>query len=317
MSHPRVSILTITYNQSDYIGPCIESVLSQTFSDWEMVIVDDGSEDDTFEKARSFSDKRILPLRVPHGGIERLKENYGLALGHSSGPLLAILDGDDWWPADKLEAEVPAFDDPSVAMAFGSADLYNESNEFIGSARVPEFAAGLRSGKAIIDRILNTGYFPFSVTTMVRRSAIEALGGFIQPTGLPLVDVPTWLHVLCGARSFGFQQILGCYRIHQKSVCQSRSAEIARGQMCYNEHFLEANWEKMGLSVESLPRYNRGLRAYHHHRRGMLDLMENNGRSSLKYFLEAFNEGGLLRKVKAGFRISHLAFRLLKRKEST
>ncbi|MBI5586256.1 MAG: glycosyltransferase [Deltaproteobacteria bacterium] len=311
---PRVDVLTITYNQERYIGQCVESVLSQKFEDWRLLIVDDGSEDRTTEIIESYDDERILLIKAEHRGIEKLKESYQLLLEQSASPLLAILDGDDWWPADKLEIEVPAFEPSSVALAFGSVKLYNADNEWIATVRLPAFAQGIREGKTILDRMLNRGFFPFSVTTMVRRSALEAVGGFVQPAGLPLVDVPTWMHILGNGHSRGLPEILGCYRVHKESVCQSRSAAIARGQMDYNEKFIEVQRDKMGLSEGAARKYSQRIRAYHHHRRGVLDMLEDNWPESRRHFKEAFREGRLPRKAKTGMRLMQLLWRMFRKR---
>jgi len=101
-----VSVLSPTYQHAAFIGDCIRSVLAQTVQDWEMMIVDDGSEDGTPDIAESFHDPRIVVLRRQHGGVAGLGRAYALAVASSGSPLVAILEGDDTWPPTKLEDQL-------------------------------------------------------------------------------------------------------------------------------------------------------------------------------------------------------------------
>lgn len=306
MSEPKVDILTITYNQERYINKCIDSVLAQTYDNWQMIVVDDGSDDQTRDKIKAYKDDRIVLICLPHRGIEKLKASYGTALEHGHGELLAILDGDDWWPPDKLAIEVPFFQSEQVVLAFGSANLYNEDNRFIKCARLPKFARGLQEGNAIIHKILSEYYFPYSVTTMLRRSAISALGGFVQPEELPLVDLPTWLNLLQNMKCVGIPEVLGCYRVHDESVCRKRSLTIDRQQMNYNEIYLEHNWQKLGFGERAWPAYRKKIHSYNSHKRGVFFMMEKEWAESQSCFKQSFIEGKLLRKIKVSLRIMQM-----------
>ena len=111
---PVVTAIMPTYNHAAFIGQAIESVLAQTFEAWELVVVDDGSADGTPDLARRYRDDRIRVVARDHGGLHRLGEAYRAALEASTAPLVAILEGDDTWPADKLARQAPDFDDQGV-----------------------------------------------------------------------------------------------------------------------------------------------------------------------------------------------------------
>jgi len=117
-TRPLVSILTPTYNHEQFIGSCIESVLRQTYTNWEQLIVDDSSSDRTMEAVQQYSDPRILSWVNTHRGIEGLAHTYNDALTKSKGELIAILEGDDLWPTDKLSFLVPVFSNPNVILAY-------------------------------------------------------------------------------------------------------------------------------------------------------------------------------------------------------
>lgn len=119
---PRVSILVPSYNHAQFLGAAIESVLGQTLEDWELVIVDDGSEDASIETIASYKDQRIT--------FRRNESNLGTygtllrALELSTGELVAVLNSDDVWAPDKLRFQVEAlarnFDAP-LAYSLGRA----------------------------------------------------------------------------------------------------------------------------------------------------------------------------------------------------
>ena len=111
MNPSQVSILIATYNRSRLLPRAIRSVLDQTYSHWELIIADDGSNDSTREVVSDFAsqDKRIIYLSAPHFGSIAKISNFGLKI--AKGKYVAILDDDDWW-ADtrKLEKQVSFLD---------------------------------------------------------------------------------------------------------------------------------------------------------------------------------------------------------------
>jgi len=109
MSSPLVSIISPTYNHEKYIAECILSAQSQTYTYWEMLVVDDGSTDLTLSIARSFAEKdpRIRVFTQKNVGIFRLAETYNFALSQANGKYIAVLEGDDVWLPEKLALQVP------------------------------------------------------------------------------------------------------------------------------------------------------------------------------------------------------------------
>ena len=103
---PKVSIIISTYNGIRYIGETIESVRSQTYTNWELIIIDDGSNDNTCEVITSIKDERIHLCKAGRIGINGRIKNIGLS--KSSGELIAFIDHDDLWAPTKLEKQVAA-----------------------------------------------------------------------------------------------------------------------------------------------------------------------------------------------------------------
>ena len=128
----RVSIITPVYNAEPFIARCMRSVLAQTYTDWEMLIVDDGSTDRTPSIIREFDDARITYIPLQHRGIASLAETYNTALAKASGELVAILEGDDEWPANKLALQVPAFLEDDVVLSWGRGMIIDEADRRSG-----------------------------------------------------------------------------------------------------------------------------------------------------------------------------------------
>ncbi|HET7188328.1 MAG TPA: glycosyltransferase family 2 protein, partial [Gemmatimonadaceae bacterium] len=123
MPRPLVTILSPVYNQERYVAQCIESALAQTYTEWEQIFVDDGSTDGTRDVIARYRDPRIQVIALPHRGLGALAESYNAALAVARGSLVGILEGDDAWPADKLELQVPTFDDPATFLSWGRGAL--------------------------------------------------------------------------------------------------------------------------------------------------------------------------------------------------
>ncbi|WP_240924308.1 glycosyltransferase [Thermococcus sp. 21S7] len=218
MSKPLVSIITPTYNHEKYISECIESVLSQTYPHWEMIIIDDGSTDRTPEIVRRYveSDDRIHYLRQKNKGIWSLRKTYNRALKFADGELIAILEGDDFWPDHKLELQIGAFKDPDVVLSWGKAGIVNED----GSLRaVWDISEDLITSdhNHIFQQLIFRDFIP-AVTVMIRKEALLSIGGFKQPLNLPYVDYPTWLELATIGKFRPVNHILGYWRRHESQA---------------------------------------------------------------------------------------------------
>lgn len=215
---PLVTIVTPAYQQAGYIRRCVESVLAQTYARWELVVVDDGSTDGTPDVVEAYGDPRIRCIRLPHRGLGALADTYNAALSRSSGELVAILEGDDLWPADKLALQVPGFEDGLVALSWGAGNLVDESGQVIETVRRVECEGDRRAFSAadVLRRLALGNFLTPSVTVMVRRAELDAIGGFTQlGTGL-FVDLPTWLRLAAHSRGpfLYLDHVLGCWRRH-------------------------------------------------------------------------------------------------------
>jgi glycosyltransferase involved in cell wall biosynthesis len=221
-TRPLVTIITPAYNHAGFIERCVDGVLSQTYADWEQIVVDDGSTDGTAEIVARYRDPRVRCVRLPHRGLAQLAESYNAALAVSQGSLVAILEGDDAWPAHRLETQVPMFSDPGVFLSWGRAAIVDEhdvrvrkSSTVSTSREHVDFDA-----REVFAWLTRTNALTPSVSVMVRRSALDGLGGFRQTGSSLYVDLPTWLTLtaVTPGRVRFVNRELAFYRVHQNQT---------------------------------------------------------------------------------------------------
>lgn len=222
---PKVSIITLTYNHKAYIGQCIESVMSQTMTDWEMIIVDDGSSDGTDDIVRELKDHRIKFYPRPHRGITSLASNYNLALSHATGQFVAILEGDDYWPPNNLAVLSEALTNSHAVMAYGISQcvdfqgknlerLSYPSSKTMNSRFYPDALANRPVGSAVKAMLMLDTTFSATCGILIRRAALESMGGFQSPRNGVIVDRPTYFHLGLRGEFLFVPEVTGYYRRH-------------------------------------------------------------------------------------------------------
>lgn len=186
---PLVSIILIFLNEESFIRDAIESVLSQQYPDWELILVDDGSTDNSTSIARQYADGHHPRIRyVTHdGGCNRgMSASRNLGASTARGSLIAFLDADDVWMADKLERQASLLQaHPEAACVYGPALIWHGC--YREAVDIPEDTVqDLRrlTGQLVLPpkllalhlQDLGTTFCPSGLT--VRRNVFESVGGF-------------------------------------------------------------------------------------------------------------------------------------------
>jgi len=254
-----VSVVTPVYNHERFIGSCIESVLAQTYQDWEMILVDDESTDRSVEIIESYKDDRIKLIRQKNRGIAGLGETYNAAVAASKGQLIAILEGDDLWPKYKLEIQVEDFKDDAVVLSSGLTSIVDEIGTFIAVTPArpvpPDSAANRPVGAALKTMLHPEGLtFTFPVSTIIRADALKRAGGFCQPKGMSVVDLPTFARVALEGEFRFHYEVCGAWRRHEGSTTRSKFPAIL--ESCYQEvfDFIRASRARIPLTDAELDR---------------------------------------------------------------
>jgi len=214
-----ISVLLPVYNAEKYIKETIESILNQTFTNFEFIIINDGSTDNSLEILQYFAklDDRIrLISRKNIGVVDTLSEGLELV----NAPYIARIDSDDIAAPDRLAIEYEFLQENLGVVCVGSDfELIDYKGRQIGLVELPK-----TSGE--IERLLLAGECPIAnPSTLVLTSAIRLVGGYNQGV-FPAEDYALWCALLDVGKIQNLNSILLKYRIHAKSVTQSSNVEM-------------------------------------------------------------------------------------------
>lgn len=194
---PRVSVVMPVYNVADSVDDAVESIRRQTFTDWEMVAVEDGSTDSTFDRLRAAAS------REPRIRVLRNDRNLGLAASlnrgwrHARGELIARMDGDDASVSTRLATQVAFLDaHPEVAVLGGLAEFVDQAGHSMGLGKRPQTHDELAS------KMYKEAPFVHP-TVMMRRGFLLDLDGYDEHLRRG-EDVDLWLR---GYRRYGFHNL--------------------------------------------------------------------------------------------------------------
>ncbi|MBE9004344.1 glycosyltransferase family 2 protein [Fortiea sp. LEGE XX443] len=217
---PSVTVVIPTFNRSHLLPRAIYSILAQTFSDFELIIVDDGSTDNTAEVVKGFTDPRIifLPLDKNYGGS--YARNQGIKAACTE--LIAFLDSDDEWLPEKLElqiARLQASDDPQAAVVYCLGYECVEERK-----KIPNLV--LHEGD-VFDHLLRGWLPPTTSLFMVKRSALLEVGGFDESL-LSFQDYDLWLSLAAANKHFlAVDKPLIIRYFHNEQIRGNFSAKLA------------------------------------------------------------------------------------------
>ncbi len=233
--NPLVSIVTPTYNHEKYIIECIQSVQAQSYTNWEMIIINDGSTDNTAELVAEYikNEPRVRIYNQENIGIFRLGESYNFALSESKGKYISILEGDDLWESDKLELQVEILEEnPAIVVAWGKAQTVNGDTKEIYNTHpiLDENPFFFNQPKGNILNLLYIENCIPALTITIRKDSLLKVGGFIQNFNLPLVDLPTLLKLSLLGDFYFHKKVLGQWRIYANQVTKTFPVEIMKGR---------------------------------------------------------------------------------------
>lgn len=224
MQKPFVSVIIPTFNGARFINETIESALAQTYDNYEVIVIDDGSTDDTVARVERFGN-RIRFLQKDNGGPASAR-NYGIERAHGS--LIALLDHDDLWLPERLALQVDFLEQhPEVALVYADAYLLETGNA--NSARTC-FEIDPPQRGMVFDKLLARNFIP-NLTVLVRRTIFDEFGLF-DASGNILTsdDYHKWLQVTLHYPIDYIAQPLGSFRRHGHNFSNDMAA-IVRAAM--------------------------------------------------------------------------------------
>lgn len=167
---PLISVIIPAYNAEKTIQETIESVLQQTLSDFEILVINDGSTDRTLEIVSQIDDARLRVFSYPNAGVAPTR-NRGLT--QATGEYISFLDADDLWTPDKLEAQLKALqENPQAAVAYSWTDWIDESGKFLRSG------GHITENGQVYDKLLVRDFIESGSNPLIRAEAFQTVGNF-------------------------------------------------------------------------------------------------------------------------------------------
>ena len=215
----KVSVIIPVYNAEKYIAATVQSVLSQTYRNFEIIIVDDGTPDNSVKICQQFNDSRIKIVHQKNRGLPGAR-NTGIR--HAQGDYLAFLDADDIWLPEKLEKHVEHLDNsPTVGISFCYSAFINEKGNSTGICQKPRKLYDITPSYVLCRNPVGNGS-----AAVIRREVFEdikfqdnlygILEDFYFDEGLRRAeDIECWLRISIRThwRHEGIPEVLTCYRI--------------------------------------------------------------------------------------------------------
>jgi len=217
-SNPLVSIIVNCFNGEKYLKEALQSIINQTYENWEVIFWDNKSQDDSKKIFLNFKENRFRYFfserHVP------LYKARNQAIKKSKGELIAFLDTDDWWERDKLEKQISFFKDEKVGLVYSNCYLFYEAN---GKRKLFK-KKYLKSG--YITKNLLKSYDVGILTILVRRTAYDLADGFNDTYSI-IGDFDLVIRLSCKWKIACLQESLAYYRIHSSNFSfTSSSLEI-------------------------------------------------------------------------------------------
>lgn len=229
-----VSIITPVHNAYDHIEETIDSVLAQTFSDWELILVDDKSSDDGLEILKKYENKdsRIKLLKNPHNQGAAITRNKGIEL--AKGRYIAFLDSDDLWKPTKLEKQLEFIKKNEYAFTYTAYEKL-KGNKIVGVQEVGE--------KVSHNELLKT----CSIGCLTVMYDTHLLGKMYMPIISRRQDFALWLKILKEIPfAYGLNEPLSIYRLRQDSISGNKLKAAKYQWRVYREfenlNFFEAGY---------------------------------------------------------------------------
>jgi glycosyltransferase involved in cell wall biosynthesis len=247
----RVSVVIPTYKHAHCIGETLDSVFAQTFTGYEIIVVNDGSPDDTAKILAPMAQAgRIRYFEQPNGG-QSAARNRGLA--ESRGKYVAFLDDDDLWELDKLQWQVEALEaDPSIVLVYGAMQTFGAAPIY----RFPEESAP--SGR-VKSAFLRYGYIRSPGQTLIRGDVLRRIGGF-DPNIWGCDDKDLWLR-LADEGNFLYQPRVALnYRNHSANASRDVRRMYANARKVVRKHLgafpRRATWSDWWAAHRWVRRFN-------------------------------------------------------------
>lgn len=241
--NPRVSVILSVYNGEKYIKQAIESILHQTFKDFELIIIDDGSTDNTSFVLDGFNDSRII--RVKNEKNIGLVKSLNKGLNIAKGEFIARMDADDVSVSDRFEKQIAYLDKHKDIGVLGTyMEQVDDKGKTLSLFKVPE------SHKDILCRMLS-GTAIVHASVVMRRNILMSVGSY-NPEFLHTEDTELWTRLILKTHFANLPEVLYIRRIHKNSIMSMHSKFQDEQDIKIRDQLLVSLIQKKILNEEDL-----------------------------------------------------------------
>lgn len=242
MKEPKVSVIIPTYNREKMVENAIRSVLNQTFSDFEIVVIDDASTDNTESIIKSIHDNRIKYIRHEKNKGGSAARNTGIM--KARGEYVALLDSDDVWLKEKLEKQIDIMENSNLHPGVVYSGLnYIDSHGRLKGPVIPFFKGNIYSYLLEENIVLGGGS-----TALIRKDCFDEVGLFDE--NLPSrQDLDLWLRI---SRKFKFDYVkapLVNIRIHKDRITEDLEMKINSREILFNKIYKELKKDRKKIAI--------------------------------------------------------------------
>ncbi len=262
--HPKVSVVIPAYQGEQHLERLLDSLLSQDYDDYEVVVIDNNSSDGTAAILEAITDDRLRVVRNPM--TLPVTDNWNFALANARGDYLKLICTDDVLTPDCLSKQAAVLDAmPGVALVSFKCDYIDDDDQLIIGSRGLVGIEGLVSAERVVQRIIRCGGNPIGgpLAGMFRRTDLERSGGF-DPKYVFLGDMELWVRLLHNGDFYGVPETLGSFRVRGGSVSGLMSTRRAIAEQLGFERQL-ADDPRWGITVPD--RIGGRVRMYESHLR--------------------------------------------------
>jgi len=292
---PLVSIVIPTYNHAKFISKALKSVIDQTYKNWEAIIIDNESVDETYKLINNFNDSRIKYFKISNDGVIAKSRNLGIK--EAKGDWVAFLDSDDWWTKDKLEVCFSKIT-KDVDFIYHAHEYVNKSKSFFKK----KIIKGRQLKKPILNDLLigtiTKGSQISNSSVIVRKNILIKIGGLNENKILVgSDDYDTWLRIAQITDQFLYiNKKLSFYLVHNANT-SSKDMSIPQRLAVRNFMHLFNNQQKLNLEIKL--RYISGSYNY----------LNNNHKKAKKDFMFVIKNGLLHLKLRSLLKLILMVFK--------
>lgn len=228
---PKVSVIVTTYNRKEYLTETIQSILNQTYQDFELIVIDNFSNYDFYALIESFKNEKIIALQNQNNGIIAINRNIGI--NQAKGEYIAFCDDDDIWIQNKISKQMDVFDkDKSLVLCCTNRLIINSNGK-----RSEMKSLNWIPSKYNLSNLLLSNFVSYS-SVLLKREILNKTGVFPNDLKFKAIeDYHLWLRIVYYGKIFFLNEMLVLYRIHDSNISTKLSKGAARNILLFTDLF--------------------------------------------------------------------------------